>query len=52
MRKCFDLCLDMVRDGTAGCARIVLVVLTVLFLEIALDALVDLQEEVPDSSDL
>lgn len=35
----------MVRDGTAGCPRIVLVVLAVQCLERTLDAWVDLLEE-------
>lgn len=37
--------LSIVRDGTTRCPRILLVILAVPFLEIALDALVDLLEE-------
>jgi len=40
-----QLRLDIGRDGTAGCPRLVLVVLAVQCLELALDAWVDLLEE-------
>ena len=42
---CLDLRLEIFRDCTAGGPRILLVVLAVKFLELALDAWVDLLEE-------